>query len=352
MKIAFYAPMNAPDDGPPSGDRLIAQQLIKGLGDLGHEVEIASRLKTWASSPEALADLHESAAMDVARLHAAPFDAWFTYHVYYKSPDLIGPWVARARGIPYFIAEASLSPKRAEGPWAEHHTAAREAMAVAARIFCVSQRDRPALEEAGLANKLVDLPPWVDASAWTRPRPEPGDGPIRLVTTAMMREGDKLESYQLIAKSLPHLPCDWRLTIFGDGPAREKVEKLFKKHEGQVTFAGAVDPFTLAGAYDEADLFIWPGIGEGLGMAYLEAQAVGLPCVACNGPGPQDAMDDASARFTQDTPAAFAWAITDLAQSAARRETMSKAARRLVATRFSKERYLHTLRATIEDQCL
>ena len=37
--------------------------------------------------------------------------------------------------------------------------------------------------------------------------------------------------------------------------------------------------------YSAADLFAFPGIGESLGMVYLEAQACGLPVVALDSPG-------------------------------------------------------------------
>ena len=33
--------------------------------------------------------------------------AWFTYHLYYKAPDWLGPDIARALAIPYLVAEAS-----------------------------------------------------------------------------------------------------------------------------------------------------------------------------------------------------------------------------------------------------
>jgi len=41
---------------------------------------------------------------------------WFTYHLYHKAPDHIGPVVARQLGIPYVLAEASYAAKQARGP--------------------------------------------------------------------------------------------------------------------------------------------------------------------------------------------------------------------------------------------
>src|ERR1044071_1880552 len=41
---------------------------------------------------------------------------WFTYHLYYKAPDWLGPIVAATLGIPYVVAEASYAAKRAGGP--------------------------------------------------------------------------------------------------------------------------------------------------------------------------------------------------------------------------------------------
>ena len=46
---------------------------------------------------------------------AAP-ELWFTYHLYHKAPDWLGPRIAGALGIPYVVAEASFAPKQAGGP--------------------------------------------------------------------------------------------------------------------------------------------------------------------------------------------------------------------------------------------
>lgn len=345
MRIAFYAPMNAPDDGPPSGDRRIAAQLIEGLEALGHEVTLASRLKSWSRDPGALADLKEAASGEVARLLAAQegsFDAWFTYHAYYKAPDLIGPWIVRARGLPYFIAEGSLAPSKKEGPWAEHYALTREALSHARGIFCASTRDRPILEGENMG-PLYDLPPFVEAKDWRSTAPREG-GPVKLVTAAMMREGDKLASYRLIAESLPQIEEEWTYEIFGDGPARAEVESLFANFGDRVRFRGLGDAATMRAAYAESDLFLWPGIGEGFGMVYLEAQAAGLPVIACNGPGPAAALFDATARQTQADAGAYSWAIQDLARNKTRREEMAKAGPRHVTAHFGRDRFVRVLK--------
>ena len=97
----------------------------------------------------------------------------------------------------------------------------------------------------------------------------------------MMRPGDKFESYRRLAAALAQLDTDWHLTIVGDGSERKNVETLFEPFTDQVTFLGQVDDTTeKERIYQDADLFVWPGVGEGVGMVYLEAQAAGLSVVA------------------------------------------------------------------------
>ena len=82
------------------------------------------------------------------RAHLRP-DLWFTYHVYYKAPDWLGPAVSEALGIPYVIAEASHAEKRAAGPWALGHAAAADAIRRARLILEPSRDDVAGLQGAG-----------------------------------------------------------------------------------------------------------------------------------------------------------------------------------------------------------
>jgi hypothetical protein len=115
MRIAFYAPMKPPDYPSPSGDRRMARAFLAAFEQAGHEPIVASRLRTWQGEADAAglaqleADAEREAETRLAAYAAAPASApalWFTYHLYYKAPDWIGPRVATALSIPYVVAEA------------------------------------------------------------------------------------------------------------------------------------------------------------------------------------------------------------------------------------------------------
>src|SRR5690349_3295279 len=125
MRIAFYAPLKAPDHPVPSGDRQMGRLLMAALRSLGHEVEVVSRLRAFlpTAEPTAQYGLEAEARAEIIRLSQqwrsgiSP-DLWFSYHPYYKAPDLIGPDLARRFDIPYVTAEASYSGKRDREGWA------------------------------------------------------------------------------------------------------------------------------------------------------------------------------------------------------------------------------------------
>jgi glycosyltransferase involved in cell wall biosynthesis len=102
-----------------------------------------------------------------------------------------------------------------------------------------------------------------------------------------MRDGDKLKSYEVLAKALGKLLGEgidnWHLTVIGDGPARQAVEQLFDDGgigQSAVSFMGLTTPQQTRDILGKSDLFVWPAINEAFGMALLEAQASGLPVLA------------------------------------------------------------------------
>src|SRR5262249_36585759 len=220
-------------------------------------------------------------------------------------------------------------------------------------VFAMSPRDLPRLAAFRGAcfaqERLVLLPPAVDlarfdADADARARHRAAldarlaatDGPL-LLCVAMMRTADTLDSYRLLAAALAQLPGPWRLVVVGDGPARGDVEAaLAGLPPARVTLAGAVDPDRLPPFYLGADVLAFPGLGEALGLVYLEAAAAGLPVVACAGPGPRAMVAPEGGLLTAATPAAFAAGLDALLADPARRQTMGTAARRFAATERSR----------------
>ncbi|HET7409671.1 MAG TPA: glycosyltransferase family 4 protein, partial [Paracoccaceae bacterium] len=163
---------------------------------------------------------------------------------------------------------------------------------------------------------MVHLPAFLDEGP--APVARPAGDPPRLLTVGMMRPGDKLESYRRLAAGLAHLPGEWRLDVIGDGEAAGAVRALFARFGDRVAFRGRVDdPAGLRAAYEAADLMVWPGVGEGVGMAVLEAQAAGLPVVSEDHPAQRDLIE--GPLVPPDDPAAFARAVgAALAERAAR----------------------------------
>ena len=306
MRIAFYAPLKAPTHAVPSGDRLMARQLLKALDLAGFSPSVASEFRSYdgAGNPNHQERLRRGAEQEVRRLigeyqrkPAGAPKAWFTYHLYYKAPDWIGPPICEALGIPYIVAEPSFAPKRANGPWRLGHTNVGAALNRADVVLCLTRYDMEFVApEVGCPDqRLLFLPPFVDPARFAddlRPRTDGRatlaaslDLPVDatwMIAVAMMRPGDKLASYHQLADAVGCLDAeDVVLLVAGDGPARGEVETAFRDVlRGRVRFLGELTKTDLAQTLTAADIYVWPAVGEAYGMALLEAQAAGLPVVA------------------------------------------------------------------------
>ena len=357
MRLAFYAPMKAPDHPIPSGDRRVGRLMLQALRDSGHEACLISRFRSWDNgrNPGRVARLSRIggrlADRLVHRFRSGDWrpDLWFTYHLYHKAPDWLGPPIADALDIPYVVAEASYAEKRATGPWALGHSSSRAALQRADAIFALSAKDAAGLAPIAPAGRLTRLPPFLDpapfADAAARAPPRDPRRPPRLITVAMMRFGDKLESYRILGQALAHLDDgDWTLTVAGDGPAREAVEQYLPNH--RTRFLGEVAVDRIPTLYASADLYVWPAINEAYGLAPLEAQATGLPVILGRTGGTPDIVEDGVTGLLTPIgdPGAFAAAIGRLLTTPDQRLRMGQAAMRRVAETHS----LDTAKATLD----
>ncbi|KAA0685185.1 glycosyltransferase family 4 protein [Azospirillum brasilense] len=374
MRIAFYAPLKSPTHPVPSGDRRMARLLMAALEGAGHVVTLASTLRSWDDGrrpgrAERLAALGARCADRLtARWRDDPPDLWFTYHLYHKAPDWIGPAVSRRFGIPYVVAEASFAAKRAAGPFVAGHRAAEAAIRQAAAVVNLAGHDAEGvLPLLASPDRLVRLRPFLDTRPFATAAAERDrhratlteryglnpDVPW-LLAVGMMRGGDKERSYEILAQALSPFPAQRgragvgaspHLLIAGDGPARLRIETLFGRGalaptptlprfagEG-VLFLGQQDSSDLTALYAAADLLVWPAVNEAYGMALLEAQAAGLPVVAGRTGGVPDVVRDGVTGLLPPVgdAEAFAAAVRALLDDPGKRHRFGEAARRIAA---------------------
>ena len=73
------------------------------------------------------------------------------------------------------------------------------------------------------------------------------------------------------------------LLVIGDGPQRNKIQKLQRRIGNVSWITYCADSFDLARYYRSADLFVHPGVQETFGLVALESQACGTPVVGIRG---------------------------------------------------------------------
>ena len=354
MRIEFYAPLKSPDHPAPSGDRRVARLFLEALRQGGHTVRVASVLRSHDKSGDTrrqarLRRLGEKmAGRCLRRYREDPPDIWFTYHLYHKAPDWLGPAVAGALGIPYVVAEASFAPKQAGGPWAEGHESVKQALSKASRVVCVNPQDAacvlPLLPDP---DRLVSMAPFLDTApprAAAARRMETRGRMARrrgldenmpwIAVAAMMRPGDKLKSYRVLGAALSLIrDRDWILLVAGDGEASAEVASVLDFGD-RVQFLGRLEAVEIDALHAASDLCAWPAVNEAYGMALLEAQAAGLPVVAGDRPGVRQIVrhGQTGSIASAGDPAAFADAVAALLDEPAQRLEMSAAALEVTRT--------------------
>ena len=301
MYIAFYAPIKPPDHPIPSGDRVIAGNLIKALKLAGFKVELASRFIAYSKRSD-LEILHarkiaalEEAADLISKYQALPVDdrpnIWITYHPYCKAPDWIGPTVANALSIPYVTIEAC---KTGQGdqwlPWREE---AQAGIKLADLHLWFKPTDKTYLTDLlGSDDRLCSIPPFIDLddkvdveaaalpAKWDKKTPT-------LITVGMMRKGKKDHNFYLMAEILQDMQdTPWNMVIVGGGPEEEAIKQAFSNISPErLHWCGQVQAADVPRWMKASNIFIWPGWKEPIGMVYLEAAFSGLPTAAFNNMG-------------------------------------------------------------------
>jgi len=85
-----------------------------------------------------------------------------------------------------------------------------------------------------------------------------------------------------IILALPLLPASVKLLIAGDGEDRRALERISEETgvKDRVVFAGHVEHDEIPKYLKISDIFVRPSIIEGMGSAFIEAFAAGIPVIA------------------------------------------------------------------------
>jgi len=83
------------------------------------------------------------------------------------------------------------------------------------------------------------------------------------------------------------LHSEFDITVVGDGPARESLQRQYP----QVQWLGYRQGQALADAYAQADVFCFTSQADTFGIVMIEAMSLGTPVAAYPVPGPQDVIE-------------------------------------------------------------
>lgn len=97
-----------------------------------------------------------------------------------------------------------------------------------------------------------------------------------------------------VIKAMVKLPVNVCFYICGDGPLKNQLEKLVQDFglSTRVRFGGLRGHEQLPKIFKASDIFIRPSLSEGLGNAFLEAMAAGLPTIGTPVGGIPDFLTD------------------------------------------------------------
>ncbi len=307
LRICFYAPFKPLGHSHPSGDLATATNIFDFLINQGHQVMVASSLRCrWIYwKPWLWLKLIWERRQVVQKFSDISADLWLTYHSYYKAPDLLGPTVSRKLDIPYVIFQGIYSTKRRRQWKAKPGFYLNKRTLCAASHVLVNKKvDLLNLKRLLPENRVGYVAPGIipgefsfDANARMELRRNwnIGNDPV-IFSAAMFRPDVKTEGLTWLIQACGELYRQgqkFQLVIAGDGKERDKLQQLAREHlPERVLFLGKIPREDMYRYYSAADVFVFPGIRESLGLVFLEAQSCGLPVIAFNNAGVPEAVQD------------------------------------------------------------
>lgn len=252
------------------------------------------------------------AAQAVAAIEETNKEPVDLIHAHWWVPGGVAGWLAHlVKHRPYVVTLHGTDVAILKGSSIGRHLA-RAVLRQASAVTAVSSylAERTAHQLAIDPRRIVVQPMPLDVGRYSR-LSTGGDGIVtvgRLVQ--QKRLGTLLEAVARLRTTGSALP----LKVIGDGPERRSLEyHAAQLGIGDITeFVGEMRPEAIPDAIGNADVFAFPAVGEGFGLAAAEALMLGVPVVALrSGGGVADVVppDGAGRLVSGDSPGELAVAI-------------------------------------------
>ena len=134
-------------------------------------------------------------------------------------------------------------------------------------------------------------------TAETLPQPDSIPRARYVLAVGRWSSAERYKGFDTLIRALPQLRravTGLKLVFVGDGDDRGALEHLATslRVREHVQFVSGLTREQLVAAYRDADIFALPSGGEGFGLVYLEAMALGRPVVGGNHGGATDVVED------------------------------------------------------------
>ena len=321
----------------PSAPEHVAAARAMGVEVL--ELNRRSRFDVWRWRP--LVRLLRSGSVDVVHAHKFASNLW-------------GALLVPRRRLPVLLAhEHTWSYEGRLRRVVDRDLIARRAGAIVA----VSPRDRirmielegiPASKVVFIPNGIPDRPPGDRTRARRGLGLTPGDAVVG--TVCGLRPQKELETaLRALSSIAPHRPT-LRFLVVGDGPERDRLERLAEELGVPTTFLGQRPNAEVPDLVAAMDVLVLSSRFEGMPLAVLEWMAAAKPIVASRVGGiPSMLEHEQEALLVPPRDyAAFGEAIGRLLDDPAERERLGAAARRRQQAEFRFEHTLDLVQALYE----
>jgi glycosyltransferase involved in cell wall biosynthesis len=189
-------------------------------------------------------------------------------------------------------------------------------------------------------HKLLQHYIGIDLEKFTQPKNETEEPTLLFVGRLVEKKGCTY-LLQAMERLKPRFP-DLRLTIIGEGDLKPALQQEALSRQLNIDFAGTASAVEIRQQLARCWLFVAPSItaasgdAEGLGMVFLEAQALQTPVVSFRSGGLVEAVVEGETALLSEEKdvAGLAQNITDLLENQSLRHNMGKAGRERVEQHF------------------